>query len=192
MEQLIKDAESLMYSEVERTSIPAKGLVDIAVLNGIRIAGKLGANVSIVHIALLLIDCQIGQAASEGRVNEHVAMSLEKANQLLTLSTISEIEKDNIRHCILEHHGTEKFYSSESEIVCNADCYKFASVPGFLIGMRYTRDMSFSDLIKLQSDKLKEKTGALSLHFCKQELQNDVELINRVLGEYKKYETDKI
>jgi len=41
-------------------------------------------------------------------------MSFEKTIELLEKNNASENIKENIKHCVLEHHGTSKFYSIES------------------------------------------------------------------------------
>jgi hypothetical protein len=142
----------------------------------------LGASIEIVEAGTLLMDCLIGQALKENRSSEHIEMSLEKVNELLNKSTLSENDKENIRNCILEHHGVTKFYSIESEICCNADCYRFISIKGFSYAMRYLRDMPFEDLIKLLNNKVEEKWNALSLEVSKNELSSQYKLINELLN----------
>jgi hypothetical protein len=181
MEEFLIEARKLAYDEVEKTGMPVKLHVDLATEVGKKLAKELGANVDIVEAGTLLMDCLIGQALKENRQNEHVQISLEKANELLMSSFLSEDEKENIRHCVLEHHGTEKFYSLESEIVCNADCYRFTSIKGFSFALRYLRDMPFNDLIKLLNDKLNEKWSALSLDICKKELESQHKTILEIL-----------
>ncbi|KKS05013.1 MAG: hypothetical protein UU82_C0002G0021 [Candidatus Nomurabacteria bacterium GW2011_GWC2_41_8] len=173
----------MAYSEIEKTGIPARMQADFSMETGKRLAKELGANVDIVEVGTLLMDCMLGQAVKENRQSEHVKISLEKTNELLSQSSLSEEEKENIRHCISEHHGVSKFYSLESEICCNADCYKFTSIKGFAITLRYTRDMPFLNLIKLLNDKVEEKWNALSLGVVKKELTPEHQtLINMLKG----------
>ena len=156
MEDFIKEARRLAYSEVERTNMPVKAHVDLSTKIAKKLAKELGANIDIVEAGTLLMDCVIGQALKENRQKDHIKMSLDRANELLVNSSLSEIERENIRHCILEHHGVNKFYSLESEICCNADCYRFISIKGFSFAVRYLRDMPFSDLVVLLNDKANE------------------------------------
>src|SRR3989344_306923 len=170
MEEFLIKARELAYSEIEKTSMPVKAHVDLSTEVGKKLAKDLGANIDVVEAGTLLMDCMIGQSLRENRQNEHVKMSLEKANELLENFSFSEQDKENIRHCIMEHHGVKKFYSLESEICCNADCYRFTSVEGFIFAVRYLRDMPFSDLIKLLETKENEKWNAISLDVVKEEL----------------------
>ena len=185
MKNFLKQAGKLAYCEIEKTGMPLKLHVDQSCEVGRRLAKKLGANVEIVEMGTLLMDCLIGQALKEGRLKDHIKMSLEKANGLLEKSGLSDKDKENIRHCITEHHGAEKFYSLESEICCNADCYRFASIKGFTYAIRYLRDMPFSDLIALLSDKLDEKWRLVSLDICKKELTSQHNIIKKMLREIK-------
>lgn len=181
MENFLIEARKLAYGEVERTGMPVKLHVDLAVETAKRLAKELGANIEIVEAGALLMDCLIGQALKENRSSEHIDMSLEKANELLNRFSLSEDYKENIRHCILEHHGVKNFYSIESEICCNADCYRFISVKGFSYAIRYLRDMPFEDLINLLNNKVEEKWNALSLDVSKNELSSQYKLIIELL-----------
>ncbi|HEY4508971.1 MAG TPA: hypothetical protein VJC13_01660 [Candidatus Paceibacterota bacterium] len=181
MDQFLIEARRLMYSEVEKTGIPAKAQVDLAVEKGIELAKRLNVNVDIIEASTLLMDCMVGQAVKAKRLNDHVSMSLEKAKELLNQSSLSIKEKDNIYHCILEHHGVEKFYSLESEICCNADCYKFASMRGFVIALRYTRDMPLKDLVALLTQKVEEKWSIVSLQSVKDDLKDQYQMVTKIL-----------
>ncbi len=182
MEDFLIEARKLTYGEIERTEIPSKYQADVTVEAGRRLAKKLGVNADIVEAGTLLMDCMLGQAIKENRQSEHVQISLEKANELLDDSSLSLKEKENIRHCVLEHHGVNKFYSKESEVVCNADCYKFVSIKGFGVTLRYTRDMPFSDLIILLKNKASEKWNAISLDIVKKELTSEYKIILETLN----------
>ena len=186
MEDFLIEARKLAYSEIEKTGIPAKMQADFTMEMGKQLAQKLGADVNMVEAGTLLMDCKVGQAVDENRQKEHVQMALEKVEELLEKSSLSEKEKENIRHCVLEHHGVSKFFSLESEICCNADCYKFTSIKGFIVTLRYTRDMPFENLILLLRNKVDEKWNALSLDVCKKELTSQHKIIIEMLTHFPK------
>ncbi len=181
MNDLIKKAKKLAYDENEKTGMPVKLHIDLSCNVGKKLAKNLKANTKIVEVGTLLMDCMIGQALKEGRMEDHVQMSLNKANQLLKTSSIDEKTKENIRHCISEHHGAKKFHSIESEICCNADCYRFASIKGFIYTIRFLREMPFDDLLSLLEKKYKEKSNLLSLQVCKDELEEQRAIIQNLL-----------
>lgn len=185
MKNFLIQARKLAYDEVEKTGMPLKLHIDLACKISKRLAKELGADIDIVEAGTLLMDCLIGQALQRGRLEDHIQISLVKANELLGQSTLSDESKENITHCILEHHGAKKFYSLESEICCNADCYRFTSIKGFSYAMRYLREMPFPDLVALLEKKVDEKWSLLSLNICKNELTEQHEVLKKLLKELK-------
>lgn len=186
MERLLKELRQFAYSEVERTGMPIKMHVDLATTKGIELANKLDANFEIVEAGTLMMDCVLGDAIKEGRIKDHVQMCYQKTKEMLSgFDNISHKDKENILQCVLQHHGSDKFYSTESEICCNADCYRFASIRGFTISVRYLRDMTFEEMVKLISNKVDEKWNALTLDICKQEIEPQYEVIQKILSQIK-------
>lgn len=181
MKNFISQARKLAYDEVEKTTMPLKLHIDLATEVGVKLAKELGANGQIVEAGTLLMDCLIGQALKENRLVDHVQMSLDKTNELLAQSSLTAEQKENIHHCVLEHHGVEKFYSIESEICANADCYRFISIKGFMYATRYLRKMPFNDLVELLSKKVDEKWSVLTINACKKELAPQHEVIKTYL-----------
>jgi hypothetical protein len=180
MEEFIKLARRFVYKECEKTKTPSWPIVVLSCEVGKRLAKTLNANVEIVEAGTILMDCMLGQAKIEGRQAEHVQISLEKTNELLEKSDLDEKTKENIRHCVFEHHGVKRFYSLESEICCNADCYRFVSIKGFVLNMRGFEGMPLGELIKLLKMKFEEKSNALSLEICKNELRDEMKIIRGI------------
>lgn len=185
--ELVERVRSFAYGEEEKYHTPSKFQVDFAYENGQRLAEALHADKDIVAVGMLLMDALLGKAMAEGRAKEHVQMAEEKTKELLAeFSEVSEEEGENILHCVSEHHGVEKFFSLESEICCNADCYKFLSVEGVEGGMKNQREMPKGEMIDLYLAKAEEKRGALSLDVCKEELEPQYAKIKETLLEMKK------
>lgn len=150
---------------------------------GQRLAQNLNANKDIVMLGTLLMDCVIGIAIKENRLPDHVQMCFAKAKEILDLDNeISIEEKENILACVKEHHGVEKFYSIESEIVCNSDCYRFASVKGMFYTIRYFRAMPDVDFINLIKLKFNEKKNCVTLDIVKEELKDQFVAIENYLN----------
>jgi hypothetical protein len=148
---------------------------------GIELSEKLNGNRFIVEIGTYLMDCEIGTAIKEGRIQDHIQLSLQKAKELF--DKYPELDSDirtNLEQCILQHHGGLKFHSIEAEICCNADCYRFASLKGVALGLRYFRDYEFETLISLLSTKLEEKHSALTLNICIDELEPQYPIIKEL------------
>ena len=181
---LIKEAEKLAYKETEKYATPILQHIALSRAKGKYLAEYLGADKDIVDIGVLMMDSKIGEAISIGKQSEHAVMSCEFTKTLLNnYPEIQEDAKRNIEACVLEHHGKEKFYSLESEICCNADCYRFLSIEGVSYVLRYFRDMEYRDLVTLINKKMDEKWNALSLDVCKEELEPQY----KVLKEFMKY-----
>lgn len=186
MDKLIRKLRKFAYSEVERTGMPIKMHIELATVKGIDLAKKLNANIEIIEAGTLMMDCVLGNAIKEGKIKDHVDMCYQKTKEILSdFNDVSQKDKDNILQCVLQHHGSDKFYSLESEICCNADCYRFASIKGFTISIRYLRDMPFDETISLVSSKVDEKWNALTLNVCKKEIEPQHEVIQRFLEKLK-------
>jgi len=177
MQDLIKRAREIAYEESKKTQMPIKEAIDLSTGVAIRLAKELKANTEIVEVGSLMMDCLIGQALQEGRIQDHVQMSFERTMEFLDEFEIELSIKESILACVNEHHGVEKFHSMESEICCNADCYRFISVKGFSYGIRYLRDMEFPALVVLLDKKVEEKWNTLTLDICKEELESQYETI---------------
>jgi len=182
MQKYIDQAVKIAYEEQEKTGMPLKPHIDLSREVGERIAKELNADEGVVEIGTLMMDCMIGKALKENKLEQHVQMSAKRAEQWLKTTDLDEKTKQNILACVNEHHGVKKFHSMESEIVCNADCYRFVSIKGFTYALRYLREMPFEGLVKLLNNKVEEKWNALTLDICKEELQSQYELIKGFLN----------
>ena len=186
MDILLQKLRQFAYSEVERTGMSIKMHVDLATTKGIELAKKLGANVEIVEAGTLMMACVLGDAILEGRIQDHVDMCYKKTKDILSgFDKIPQETKDKILQCVLRHHGSDKFYSIESEICCNADCYRFASIKEFIVYIRYVREMIFEKMIDLISKKVDEKWNALTLDVCRQEIEPQYKILQEMLSQIK-------
>lgn len=182
MDQLLTELREFAYKEVEETGMPIKLHVDLATEKGIELAKKLNANVQIVETGTLMMDCVLGQAIQAGKAADHVQMCYEATKRILDKHPeVSDSDKENILQCVLQHHGGVQFHSLESEICCNADCYRFATVRGVVIAIRYLREMPFEEMTQLVRSKVDEKWGVITLGVVREELTTDYELIQGVL-----------
>ena len=185
-EKLIEAAKKQAYSDSDTYGTPTRFNIDLSVQVAQRLVFELNANKNIVVVGSYLADCMLGHAISQNSISKHIEFSRQKANEIISrFPEVSPEEKENILQCVSEHHGKDKFYSLESEIVCNADCYRFASVQGFLGSIRYFRDMEMGELVKLLGDKADEKWNALSLDICKKELEPQYKVIKSLIDLYK-------
>jgi len=183
--KLIQASKKFAVSQAEEFQVPSIFHVNLSYEKGQWLAEKLKANKEIVAIGTYLMDCMLGIAFDKGKMSEHSEMSRKKAEEIITPFSLDKADKDNILACVLEHHGKKKFHSIESEICCNADCYRFASIEGFIGGIHNGRKMDIKPLLELYENKADEKWNVLSLDFCKNDLKNEYKAIKKLIGEYK-------
>jgi hypothetical protein len=183
---LIEKCKEIAYKDSKDNGVPSIFQIDYSVEKAIYLAEKLHASNEVVICGAYLMDCMLGIAYALGKLSDHINMSHDKALEILaTVTDITTEEKENILHCILEHHGTSAFYSIESEICANADCYKFLSIKGVIGGIKYMRDMELDKVITLYKAKLEEKLAIVSLPLCKEELKSEISISRDFLQNYK-------
>ena len=119
------------------------------------------------------MDLKLKQALAENRLQDHTQMSSEAAEEFLGNFELDEETKIKILSCVKEHHGVEKFSCIESEICCNADCYKFLHPKGIFqyIHILLDRKADFIKALDGTESKMEEKHNILSLDICKEELE---------------------
>ncbi len=188
-QDFLDKTRDLAYGEEIKYHTPSRFQIDYAHRKGEILAEILRADKNIVSAGMLLMDSMLGAALAEGRPKEHAKIGEERTKELFSeFPELSEEEKTNVIHCIREHHGAEKFFSIESEICCNADCYKFLSLEGVVGGMKHQREMERGAMIDLFLAKAEEKWNALSLPQCKKELEPQYHAVKILLEKMKENE----
>lgn len=173
LKELINYADQFNRDELNKYNYDLEPMYDIALKEGRRLAKIYDANEDIVLISLALIDAKLPEAVRLGKPKDHTNMALTTTKEILNeVSDISEEDKINILKCIEEHHGSEKYYSIESEVVANADCYKFLSPKGIItyisiLGRRLNDFEKEWDQLEMKMD---EKFQHISLEIVKSEL----------------------
>jgi len=183
MEKLIKDAYDIAYKEIEKYGNPSIERFNVSYEKGIEIANKLGADIDIVKIGLVLMDLKLGEAFKKGILKEHVKMSKEAAEKFLINYEITNEQKKKIINCIEAHHGTIEFSCIEAEICANADCYRFIHPRGVLSYL-HTLGGRIDDYDKAKAQalvKLEEKAKILTLKEVKEELGPHYEFFSKYL-----------
>lgn len=154
----------------------------------LELAKALEADENIVHIGVCLMDLKLGQAIKEGKVKEHVKMSVDASKEFLEKFDLSEEEKKKIMNCVEAHHGTIPFICKEAEICANADCYRFIHPKGvfeFMSVLSKRLDDKDERLNQLEA-KLEEKHNTLSLGMCKKELEEYYQMFKKLIADARK------
>lgn len=174
MEELVKKADNFNRQEIEKYNPDMKLLYELSLNVGVKLAKEYGADENIVRIALAMMDSKLPEASHLGKPKQHILMSSDATNEMIKdIDFLSEDVKENIIKCVKEHHGVENFYSIESEVVANADCYKFIHPKGVLYysSMLGRRFHDFNKELEQLDFKLNEKHNTISLPLVKEELE---------------------
>lgn len=191
IEELTAKTDKFNREEIQKYNPDMEFLHDICLKAGIRLAKEYGADENIVKIALSMMDSKLPEASYLGKPKEHISMSSDVTKELLKdIDFLSEHDKENIIKCVEEHHGVEKYFSIESEVCANADCYKFVHPKGVLFysSMLGRRFHDFNKELDQLEFKLNEKYNAISLPLVKDELESYYEFFQKAINEARKGE----
>jgi len=187
--KLIEEAKKIALAEAKKYTTPVPFHVMLSAEHAVKLTELTGAKSDIVEIGIYLMDAMLGRAVEQGKIPSHMQMGVENAKELLDKFGIIGEDRENILACVREHHGVSKFSTLESEVCCNADCYRFISVRGFIGAARFVRGtMSFDAWIALMDEKIEEKWNALTLDVCKKELEPQYQAIKELMKEYHTHE----
>lgn len=184
--ELIHQVNEFALSEVQRYQIPSLFHLEYAKEIGQKLAQELKADQRVVLLGTIFMDCQIGEALEKKILPQHIQMSYDKTREFLEdFPEVTKVEREKILFGVKQHHGAKQFQSLEAEIVCNTDCYRFASIAGVIGGIHEGRRMKVEDLVSLYQQKIEEKWQALSLEICKKELEPQYRAIKEFFRVYR-------
>ncbi len=189
IEELVEKADKFNRDEIRKYNPDMEVLHDLSWNAGIKLAKEYGANENIVKIAISMMDSKLPEAAHLGIGKQHIAMSADATKELIKdVDCLNEKEKENIIRCVEEHHGVEDYYSIESEVCANADCYKFVSPKGVLFysSMLGRRFHDFNKELEQLNFKLNEKHNTISLPMVREELEQYYQFFQKSINEAKK------
>jgi len=170
---VVLKAKNLALLEIEKFWLPSLLHFELSEKKWVEIANKLWANVDIVKVWTYLMDLKLWEAFIDGRVKEHIKMSLDSTDNFLKDFKLDKKTHSKILNSVEAHHGTIIFNSIESEICANADCYRFLHPTWILEYIRIlsNRLNNLWDILKQVEIKMDEKYEILSLNICKEELK---------------------
>lgn len=189
IEELVIKADNFNREEIKKYNPDMQFLYELSLNAGIKLAKEYDADENIVRIALAMMDSKLPEASHLGKPKQHIAMSSDATKEILKdIDFLDENAKENIIKCVEEHHGVEKFFSIESEVVANADCYKFVHPKGVLYysSMLGRRFHDFNKELEQLDFKLNEKHNTISLPLVKEELEPYYDFFQKSIDEAKK------
>jgi len=162
-------------AEIKRYGVPSPIHFKISLAKGRELARRLDARENLVGLGTALMDIKLGEALEAGKLSEHVHMSLDYAKALLESSRELTREDKSIVYDAIATHHTTTHASLESEIVTNADCYRFIHPMGVFEYMRIISNRNPSGkllaMIAQVGAKLNEKWELITLPIVREELK---------------------
>jgi len=184
IKKIIKEADKWARKEIEKYGLPALSLYE----SSNSVAGKLAryfkVDEDLILLGSILMDIKLGEATTRGENQKHTEESFIVAKKFLDKYDLSADVKIKILDGVKLHHGADRFPSLESEIIMNADCYKFLLLENI---KRYYktlkgREMGQKEAVEFMRYKFNEKKNALSLDYCKEDLKDEIEKIKKYLS----------
>lgn len=173
-QNFINQVSKLAQQEIDQYHAPSQLHYDLAIAKGKELARLLNHKEDLVTLGTILMDIKLGEAFSLGKLDQHVKMSLDYAKQICESNPdLSSEERAIIYNSVASHHGAIPHSSIESEIVTNADCYRFIHPTGvtWWNAALGTRTSNFQEIIGQLNSKLQEKWKLVSLPVVKKELE---------------------
>lgn len=187
---IIREARKFSKEMTEKYGLPSLESTEFVKDKALELADKLDADKKVVEVGTYLIDIALGKAIKEKRIEEHTRMGSEVAKEFLNRFDLSDEFKEKVINCVEAHHGTVEHTCIESEIVKNADNFRFLNPRGillvFIFDIGRKSAMSFEDSLKAVESKVEEKRRLVSLDICKQEAEENYRLIREFLERAKK------
>ncbi len=186
--KIVEEIEKVAIEEFKKNKVSTLWVFHIANLEGLRIAKELKADEFVVQLGTRLMDFKLPEAIKNNKLSQYVEMSIVAAKEFLVKYNLDNFVYDKVINSIAAHHKEIEWNSLESEICANADCYKFLKVKNWL---KYLHTLSgrgygFEEAYNMAKAKFIEKLKILSLDFCKQDLKDDIEIIQNIIKEVEK------
>jgi len=182
--ELADKIDAAAREEIATYGLPTLRHYELSLAKGIELAKKLSADANLVQAGVALMDIKLGQAAKEGHQPEHVKYCVEYAEKLLKEFGVDEPYYSKLINSVAAHHGAIPFTSLESEIVANADCYRFIHPRGVMSfhATVVKRGNEHDAALKAVEAKLDEKYSILSLDVAKEELLDYYKMFKNILN----------
>ncbi|HUW21291.1 MAG TPA: hypothetical protein VMW41_01350 [Candidatus Bathyarchaeia archaeon] len=188
LKRIIKAVQRFDKQEREKDNSPPLILQQILIDKTKKLCQKAGADENIALIGAYLMDIKVGQALREGRIQDHINMSLQAGRDFLGKFNLPEQLVKKIENIIEAHHASVPYESLEAEIVANADCFKFLHPRGaiFFLTDLGRRKMEFDQVLDYFETKIEEKNKIISLDVCKHEAERYYRMLKNLVSSSRK------
>jgi len=181
---IVEEARELAKEMTNKYGFPGSWSVETARLKALELADKLNADKQIVEVSSYLMDIGLGKAIKENKIPEHVKISSKITKEFLSKFDLSDEFKKKVINCVEAHHGEIEHICIESEIIKNADCFRFVNPEGFL---RIFFDLgkfgkNIEEAFEWAKKKVEEKYNLVTLDICKEEAEENYKVIKEFLN----------
>ncbi|GEM_PF-448715 len=181
-EDILKRVKKLALEEAKKYGIPPRYHLLIGEVKVRELSKKVKANEKLALLGYYLMDIKLGEAFKKGKVNKHIKLALEFANNLLR-GKLEEKEMDVVLNCIEAHHGDIPAKYPEAEVCKNADTYRFLHPFGLITAIYdlSKRGFSLKEILEILKRKIEEKEKIISMEFVKKELKGWSSIFKSIL-----------
>lgn len=173
-----------MRVQTKNNGAPAWELTELAVKKGQELAQKHYSDEQLVMTSLYLAHTVFSAKIGDAIQKDHPRLSASFAKEYLETWGVKAEEQEIIFNAIMAHHGEVETTSNVSEIVKNAECFKFVTLKGSLIWLHELgkRGFSYEESTKLVIHKMEQKKALLTLPDCMQEAEKNCQKIYSVFS----------
>jgi hypothetical protein len=166
--RLIRNSKELMLIQTKKNKAPAWLLTEIAVEKGKELSKKFNVNEELIVTSLYLAHTVFSPFWKDKIQKNHPKLSAEFVRKFLVKWDVGEEEQDIILDAIMSHHSKDKPKTKISEIVRNAEGFKFLSIKGALVFLHELgkRGFSYEESLKMLIEKMDKKFELLTLDVC--------------------------
>ncbi len=166
----------------EKNKSPAWLLTELAIKKGVQLSEIYSVDKKLVLVSLYLAHTVFDPIWKGEIQKNHEKLSSDFIKPYLDKWEVETIDKDIIINSIEAHHGKIPTKTKISEVVKNAECFKFVTVEGCLIFLHELglRGTSFEESVDKVIQKMEQKRRLLTLDNCKKEAENNCKEIKEL------------
>lgn len=181
---IISKSRALMKRQTKKNGAPAWGLTELAVSMGKKLARQYHVDEKLVVASLYLAHIVFHPKRHSFEMQHHPKLSAHLAKTYLKKWKIPAEEQAIIVDAIETHHAHSRPHTKVSEIMRNAEGYKFLTIEGCFIFLHAlgSRGMSWEKSVEYCIEKMNQKYALLTLPACKRETRKNMTGLIRILG----------
>jgi hypothetical protein len=179
---IVQRSRKLMYTQTKKNKAPAWLLTELAVQKGTELAKKYKVDEKLVVTALYLAHT-VFSPVWDGEVQQHhPELSAKFVKPYLNKWGISQKEQEIILNSIETHHAKVPGKYKISEVVRNAECFKFVTLKGSLIWLHECglRGYPWKESVDKVLQKMEQKRKLLTLQDCKKIAETNCKIIRHL------------